>query len=132
MVIVDTSVWIQALNIASSTERRQLDNLLGGGEAAMVGIVLTEVLHGARTELEFSSLHDRLTAVPYLQEPPAIWAKAGHLSFDLIRQGMKLSVPDVLIAALALEGDHEVYTLDEHFKRVPGLRLYQVKASNSG
>jgi hypothetical protein len=33
---------------------------------------------------------------------------------------------DLLIAVLAMEPDCPVYTLDEHFQRVPGLRLHQV------
>ena len=36
---------------------------------------------------------------------------------------------DVNNAALALEHDHQVYTQDEHFQRVPELRLYEVGAS---
>lgn len=126
MIIVDTSVWIQAFRVDASPERSQVDSLLAGGEAAIVGIVLAEVLQGSRTDVEFSSLHSRLTALPYLQETAQTWVEASRLSFELRQDGITIPVPDLLIAALALEGDHELYTLDEHFQRIPGLKLYEV------
>lgn len=36
---------------------------------------------------------------------------------------------DLLVATLVLEDGHEVCTPDEHFQRVPGLRLYEAKTA---
>ena len=45
---------------------------------------------------------------------------------ELDSTGQRIPVTDALIAAIALEGQHEVFTRDErHFERIPGLRLYQ-------
>lgn len=38
-------------------------------------------------------------------------------------------IADLLIASLAMEYGHQVYTLDDHFQRVLGLRLYEVGVS---
>jgi predicted nucleic acid-binding protein len=35
-----------------------------------------------------------------------------------------LTLADVVIAAHALEGGHALFTRDEHFRHVPGLRLH--------
>lgn len=127
MVIVDTSIWIQAFRPGVSPERRALDGLLRQREVAMVGPVLAEVLQGTRSPDEFQELLIRLTALPYFAETQGTWARVGNLSYDLRQQGVTIALVDLLIASLALEHDCEVYTLDEHFQRVPSLKLHQVE-----
>lgn len=126
-VIVDTSVWVQALRAANSVEKEEVDRLLASEETVMVGVVYTELLRGARDESEFRLLQSKLEVLPFLQADQETWRRTGRLLFDLRREGVTLPLPDALIAALALEGGHQVYTLDEHFQRVPGLRLYEAK-----
>lgn len=125
MVIVDTSAWIQALRPGASAKRQELDRLLSQREVAMVGPVLAEVLQGARSSHEFQELHVRLTALPYLAETVGTWARVGGLAYELRQRGASLTLVDLLIASLALEHDCAVYTFDEHFQRVPGLKLHQ-------
>lgn len=125
MVIVDSSVWLQALNRQDSPERREVDDLLERRETMMVGAVLAEVLQGARRSQEFERLRADLSAVPYLAETKETWTRVGTLSYELRRRGLTVPLIDLLIAALALEHGQELYTGDEHFRRVPGLKLYQ-------
>ena len=129
MVIVDTSVWVQFLRSLGSVEHLELDRLLAQGEVVMVGAVLAEVLQGTRSQGELEGLHERLTALPYLGETQETWATVGELSYQLRQRGEAVALLDLLIAALALERGHEVYTSDEHFQRVPGLRLHEASAS---
>ncbi|MBI4201219.1 MAG: PIN domain-containing protein [Chloroflexi bacterium] len=129
MVIVDTSVWVQFLRVKGSVEHLELDRLLAEGDAVMVGGVLAEILQGARSQQEFDGLNERLSALPYLEATQETWVRVGALSYQLRQRGVMVALGDLLIAALALEHDHQVYTLDEHFQRVPGLRLYEVGAS---
>lgn len=124
-VVVDTSVWVQAFRVRESVEREEVERLIRRGDAAMAGIVYVELLRGARNEGELRSLEERLGALPFLDTSKETWRRAGRLLFDLRRQGLTLPPTDALIAALALEGDHYLYTLDEHFQRVPGLKLHQ-------
>jgi hypothetical protein len=126
MVIVDTSVWLQALNVGTSVERREVDKLLAINEVAMVGIVMAEVLRGARNEGEFERLRLRLAEVPFLPETKETWTRVGAVAYQLKRRGLTVPLPDVLIGAIALEHGQEVYTQDEHFRRIPGLKLYAV------
>ena len=126
MVIVDSSVWIQAFRRSSPQERFEVDRLLAQGEALIVGPVFAEVLQGARNSQEFDSLRDRLSALPYQEETIETWVRVGSLSYQLRRRGVALALVDVLIAALAIEGEHSLYTLDDHFQRVPGLKLHKI------
>ena len=129
MVIVDTSIWIQAFREYASPECSHVDLLLAGGKVAMVGIVLSEILKGARNQEDFGRLREDMTRLPYLETTQETWITAGALSYQLRVKGVTVSLPDLVIASLAMEGDHEVYTLDNHFQRIPGLKLYNVVAT---
>ena len=75
----------------------------------------------ARTSVMIS---DGLTALPYYEVTRSTWSRAGDLSAQLLRRGVTLPLSDLVIAALALEQACHVYSLDTHFKKIPGLRLY--------
>ena len=124
MVIVDTSVWIQAFTARSTAEHKELDGLLNQNQVVMVGPVLAEILQGARNVEEFELLRIRLAALPYAAATLETWEHTGSLSYQLHQQGSPVGLVDLLISALALEHDHQLYTLDDHFLHVPGLKLY--------
>ena len=130
MVIIDTSVWIQGFRLNAAPERLEVDRLLAGDEAAMVGVVLAEVLQGARNPRELEELRVWLTALPYLEETMDTWIRVGNLSYQLRRNGTSIPALDLLIGTLALEHGCAVYTLDEHFQRIPGLELYNAEKSD--
>jgi len=123
-VIVDTSVWIQFFRVAGSREHLTVAELVRHREVAMVGVVLAELLQGARSQQELEELTRWLTALPYLAETQQTWARVGRLSFLLRQRGAGVPMLDLVIAALALEHGCQVYTRDEHFQRVPGVKLY--------
>lgn len=124
MVIADTSVWIPFFNRPDSPEKAALDLLIDADEVALVGVVLAELLQGCRTQSERDSLSDALLALPYHEVTQSTWLQAGDLSVHLLRRGVTLPLSDLIIAALAIERDCRVYSLDTHFKKIPGLRLY--------
>ena len=125
MLIVDSSVWIQAFRVDASFEGREVDRLLARGEVGMVGVVLAEVLQGSRSAQEFESLRIRFMAIPYPEETQETWVRVGNLSYQLRQCGQAMGIVGLLIVALALEYGCAVYTLDEHFQRIPGLELHQ-------
>lgn len=126
-VVVDTSVWVQYFRDPQSAHGDEVERLIGAGEVALVGVVYTELVRGARDERELLLLKHRLEALPFIEVSREIWRRAGELLFQLRRQGVSVPLPDAIIAAIALEGGHQLYTLDEHFQRVPGLRVYEAK-----
>jgi predicted nucleic acid-binding protein len=48
----------------------------------------------------------------------------GDLSAQLLRKGVTLPLSDLLIAVLAIEYGCRLYSLDTHFKKIPGVTLY--------
>ncbi len=125
MVIIDTSVWIPALTTRDSRERFDVEKLIEANEAALLGIVLLEVLRGARSLDHFERLRSDLAGATILLEDEATWLLASRLMLDLKLRGQTIPMADALIAAQSIQGSHSLYTHDRHFERVPGLRLYE-------
>jgi predicted nucleic acid-binding protein len=124
MVIADTSVWIPFFNRPDSREKATLDLLIDADEVALVGVVLAEVLQGCRTPSERETLSEALSALPYFEVTSSTWIRTGDLSAQLLRKGVTLPLSDLLIAVLAIEHGCRVYSLDTHFKKIPGVPLY--------
>jgi predicted nucleic acid-binding protein len=124
MVIADTSVWIPFFNRPGSPEKAALDVLIDADEVVLVGVVLAELLQGCRASSERETLSEALLALPYYEVTQSTWSQTGDLSAQLLRRGVTLPLSDLIIAALAIEHHCQVYSLDTHFKKIPGVRLY--------
>ncbi len=126
MVIADTNVWINSIRVPGSMIAYELGRLLRGNQIVMVGVVLSELLQGSRSRREFDELRLTIDSLPFLNASQDMWVEAGRLGMDLRRLGAPIPLTDLVIAAQAIEGDHEIYTLDRHFQRIAGLRLYEI------
>ncbi len=102
----------------------ELDRLLANDEVFMVGPVLAELLQGTRSSSEFVFFASRLTQLPFLEAHQDTWVRAGELNYLLRQEGRMLALCDLVISALALEHDMAVFSLDNDFNRVPGLRRH--------
>lgn len=127
MVVADTVVWIEFFNDPESEEKRAIDLLIDENELALVGPVLSELLQGCRTSGEANTILDHVSALPYLEMGFAVWQKAGELSSSLRRIGTTIPLIDIIIGAIAMEHDAEVFTTDPHFEKIPGLKLHRPK-----
>ena len=124
-VIVDTSVWIQFFNAPQSKEKAELDKLLSDNRVVVVGVVVSELFQGSDSQKNCERIEDKIVVLPYAEVSSNVWIEAGEASFNLRKQGISVPLTDILIATLAKENDFEVYTLDPHFKRIPGVKFYQ-------
>ncbi|MEE9548932.1 MAG: PIN domain-containing protein [Candidatus Binatia bacterium] len=127
MVVADTTVWIEFFNDPESEEKHVLDHLIDNDQLAFVGPVLAELLQGCRTAGEANAILYHVSALPFLEMNFSAWRRAGEISSSLRRKGTTLPLMDVIIAAIALEHDAEVFTIDPHFRRIPGLKLHRSK-----
>jgi predicted nucleic acid-binding protein len=110
-------------------ERREIVRLLTRDEVATTGMVVAEVLQGAKSEAEYERWQDRFIGPHFYDDSRKTWERAARLSYDLRRRGEETELSDLVIAAVALENDLEVYTNDSDFDRVPGLRRYVPSAT---
>jgi predicted nucleic acid-binding protein len=128
MVLVDSSVWIEAARREGRLEFKVgLENLLGSYEAAWCGPVKLEVLGGARAE-QRKRLEAYFSIVPYIPMQDAMWDFAKVCYQRLRDQGHTLPFNDVIIGSLALNANIRAYAADQHFevmRDVLGVRLYK-------
>lgn len=119
--LLDTSVFI-----SREAERPILDHPDRGGISVMT---LAELHAGvlsakdartraARTRTLAGAEH----AFDVLPVDPAIVRRFAEITTDAKLKGARLGVADALIAATAIVHDVPLYTRDDHFDRVPGLR----------
>lgn len=131
MVVADTSVWIPFFTDPGSPEKRAIDDLIDARDLALVGVVLAELLQGCRTPKESEEVLDAVTALNFLETTFSAWRRAGELSASLRRKGITIPLTDLTIAALALEHRCQIFTLDPHFDRIPGVSLYRMPKGRS-
>lgn len=124
-VLIDTSVWIEFFRKDSSAGDAVAE-LLNKDLVWVTGIVLFELVQGTKGEVEKAHIVSRLTSLRYVEMSVTVWQKAGELARLLKKNGLTLPVSDIILAALALEHNLQVFTLDKHFKSIPGIKLYNL------
>jgi predicted nucleic acid-binding protein len=125
-IIVDTCVWIVFFRESESELTLHLKGLLRERKVIMVGMVMAEILQVVKAQKEANLVKQSLGKLPYLEVTREIWETAGKMSASLRGAGVTIPLSDLIIAAVALSGGHEIFTIDPHFHKVDGLRLHKV------
>lgn len=124
-VLVDTSVWSQALRrqkqeIVPNTSLQvvhRLGSLIEDGRVAMLGPIRQELLSGIKTQAQFESLRQILSAFPDEKLDAEDYELAAN-SFNACRQlGIQGSNTDFLICAVSLAKKWPIFSLDKDFER---------------
>ncbi|HEY8931999.1 MAG TPA: PIN domain-containing protein [Rariglobus sp.] len=92
-------------------------------EFVTCGVVVAEVTRGRADPFVLRKFRERFAVMIYLPTTNAVWERVTQLAWSLDRQGLVLPLPDLVIAAIALEADATVLTFDAHFQKIPGLRV---------
>ena len=126
MVLVDTSVWIEAF---ANPPRVKLERLIDIDEIVTCLPVYQEVLQGFRDEFAYRRARTAMAALPMLESPlsHAVVDDAVGLYRSARRAGLTIrSRIDCLIAACALRSDIEILHVGRDFDllaRVAPLRV---------
>lgn len=137
-VLIDTSLWIEALRESGSpVARRVVARAVEPGMALVNGLILSEILRGARDEGELRRLDRLFDATTCLPLDRPTWSRAARLGYDLRRLGVTVPTVDLVIAACALEADVPLLHVDVHFAMVAAhseLRqvLVEIEGAGSG
>ncbi|HHT9136928.1 MAG TPA: PIN domain-containing protein [Candidatus Wunengus sp. YC60] len=92
-----------------------------------MGIVLAELLQGAKSQKELDVLKEFLFVFDFLPESNEMWRKAGELSYLLRQKGKSAGLSDCYISVVANTNEAALLTLDKHFEVIgkeTGLNLY--------
>jgi predicted nucleic acid-binding protein len=125
VILLDTSVLSRVFRrTRPGVEERRLqaefDELMAGDvPLALPGIVLQEVLSGIRTRRQFVGLSAKLLGgFAIVPEGVSEHVEAARLKNVCLGKGLNVSGIDCLIAACALVGAHDLFTVDEDFAAI--------------
>jgi hypothetical protein len=119
-VLVDTSVWSQALRRSDSQgsyEAEELRHLIDAHLVDIIGPVRQELLSGVREQSQFERLEADLAAFPDLPLLTEDYVTAAKY-FNLCRsRGIQGSNTDFLICAVAVRQGLAIFTTDGDFRQ---------------
>ena len=102
MFLIDSSVWVEYLRPKGSQKiKERVRATLQREEAVSCGIVVLEILRGARNEKDFQVLRNSLVSLPQISLDDTVIERASRWGFLLDRKGKVVSTTDLLIASSA-------------------------------
>jgi predicted nucleic acid-binding protein len=120
--LVDTSVWIDFFQ-GREDVMQALGALMNLGGIVTCGTILQEVLQGSRGPEVFERLRREMSIWHFEGEQPADFVEGARIFATLRWKGITVPPSDCLIGALAQRLGLVVYSSDDHFRQIPGLRL---------
>lgn len=115
LVLIDTSAWVLALRPGNAKVTEKVDRILAEDRGATTGIVILELLGGAKTLTEFKELKKGIKALHYFSITDASWSKSSQLAFNLRKKGLTVPATDILVASIAIENNCLLFHADSHF-----------------
>ncbi|MEC9340714.1 MAG: PIN domain nuclease [Pseudomonadota bacterium] len=118
MILVDSSVWIDYFNGASTAQADFLDSRLGIEPVAIGDLMLTEVLQGFRKEADYQSARTALLDFPVLTIGGQDIALAAADNYRALRSaGITIrKTIDTLIATFCIQRRRELLFSDRDFE----------------
>ena len=124
-VLLDTSVWIDAFRGKTPHVVETTQSLLKDDCIFVCGPVLFEIKRGLRPP-DRKKILPLLDALIRLSVDEVVWDAAGDLDASLRTKGVTIPPMDVIIAQVCLLHKVSLFTLDEHFYSIPGLKFFEL------
>ena len=125
MILLDTNIVIDFWHGRNT----RISDIVKTHDVCVCGIVLAELMNGAKNEQELAEVHRLLSAMPQVGVPESAWTEMGRNLYALRKVGLKFPFQDVLLATLAIVHDLEIWTNDSHFalmqQTLKSLRLFE-------
>lgn len=133
LVLVDTSVWSEALRRQNTFNKKLVDNLktlIENSRAVLIGPIRQELLSGIKNKKQFDMIKSSLEAFEEIKLKSNDYEFAATLNNKCRNKGVQGSHIDYLICAVAINNDIEIFTTDNDFKNYKKhthIKLYKLK-----
>lgn len=114
-VIVDTSLWIDALSGRTVIE---IERALAAGTMVFSPLVVAELLSGDLTAGQRATIGELLQDYGLHRTPLGHWIDVGNLRRLLRGKGINATLPDAHVAQCALDLNATLLTRDDIFLRI--------------
>lgn len=111
-ILVDTNILIDYLKKPTDEATKIFEQ----NEIATCGVVITELLRGAKSEKESDKLKLALECFEYLDFEKTDWIEIAELFAKLKKSDITIPFQDGIISYLAIKHNCKVWTKDAHFK----------------
>jgi hypothetical protein len=119
VIVVDTTVWADWFNGRDSPEVDRLGQALGGQDAGLVPVILTEVLQGFRSDRDFERARVLLVRLPVLSLDLDGHAAAARLFRRLRSKGITVrGAIDCIVAQTCIAAGVELLSADLDFAAI--------------
>jgi predicted nucleic acid-binding protein len=120
LVLVDSSFWIRSFR-KRHDPFEVIASRCDDYDFAINGTIWIEVIRGRSDPAKRAQFDEGFSTLQFLDLTPTGWRRAAALAWQLDRAGQVIGLPDLAIAATALEHDAALLTFDLHFRSIPGL-----------
>jgi predicted nucleic acid-binding protein len=124
--LVDTNVLINALNGKQGHRELLRDQVAQGHRLGTCTVILAELFSGIKPA-DLSTIEAFASTLTWYPASPAIARRAGRLRYEYLRRGVTIGLPDLLIAATALEHGLTLLTVNRKDFPMPELALYPLE-----
>ena len=118
MILIDSNIWIDYFKKGNYRYRNKIIELLEEDKVAACGIIITELLHGAKTSKETDIIKEYITGVNIFDITTDNYINAGILGCLLRRNGITVPLPDLIIAEICISNKIRLFTNDRHFIKI--------------
>ena len=123
MVLIDTSVLVAVLLDLSGATGQRLLAAIGAQEIVMARAIRTELLAGAKNDIEWAALESYIDAKTMFETQVTTWHETARIYFDLRKAGLTIrKLYDCGIAQVALENNLTLLHNDRDFDAIATIR----------
>jgi predicted nucleic acid-binding protein len=126
-ILLDSSVLIDVLNHRKGRQKFLHELVSRNDRLACCAVTVAEIHAGMRAP-EARDTEELLSSLDYIDTTRGAARRAGLLKSAWAKKGVALSLPDVLIAAVAIEHDLALATDNLKYYPMPELRLIALPA----
>ncbi len=131
-LFLDTSFLIDYLKGIPLTDLEVIISAVRQRIVYYNGIVLTELLSGARTPKNKKQIEKMLSGLTYLPIKYDDFKQAGNIRKSLFKKGFSMSTPDALVAAHVKKYKMKLITGDSFFIKAGDLLNFEVEIIVTG
>ena len=124
MILVDTGIIIDFWKRPTQEDEKVFLN----EDVAICGVVMAELIHGAKSEKDIKEINKALTGFNYIVIDDTICSDLGRLLYQLRINGITVPFQDALMAVIAIKLKFSIWSKDKHFDMIqkvePNLKIF--------